>query len=319
MDIPTILVNYYNHIRREVESSLIKLGKIPNEDELKLLIKKKRVLPIRFCYPESGASKWNQIATDADYVLGNNEVRTLSETISNIEIKLPEKFDIIHIGPGQGIEIPILYDNLKGINNWIGIDISQGMLVNTLLYNREKHNDEFIRTKKFYYLTDVETKGNLSLVIKNYNKKINNNLSKLFLLIGQGVLFSNPETLKNIYNAMTKEDYVYITIEGDNQKKRKEICATYDLPFVRDLLSVGLERAGYNTNEGKFLPSKFNEKTSIVESYFKPTKEEKILCLTSYKPPSKEALEKKLNDIGFKIRYIKNFKDIHTYAVLCQK
>ena len=321
MDIPTIMVNYYKNIKERVEQSLVELGEIPQEKELKEIIQKQRVLPIRFCYPESGADAWQQIATDFDYSLGNNELKTLKNTILNVKNNLPEKFDIIHIGPGQGIEIPILYKNFgENINNWVGIDISKGMLINTFDYNRRKDNNEFIsKTNKFCYLTDVETKDNLSLVVDDYNKKINNNLSKLFLLIGQGVLFSNQKTLNNINDAMTNKDYLYITIEGDEPSKRKEICATYDLPFVRKLLSIGLRRADYDPEKGKFL-SKFNKKTSMAEVYFKPKHEKEILCLTSYKPLSKEALEEKLMNAGFSnIKYIKNFQDIHTYTVLCQK
>jgi len=322
MDIPTILVNYYRNIRKIVEESLVELGKIPLEKELNEIIQKERVLPIRFCYPELGANAWQQIAVDFDYILGNNELKTLRNTILDVKNNLPEKFDLVHIGPGQGVEIPILYNNFgDNINNWIGIDISKEMLINTFSYNAKKENYKFIdKTVKFCYLTDVETKDNLSLVVDDYNKKINNNLSKLFLLIGQGVLFSNPETLRNINDAMTEKDYLYITIEGDDPNKRKEICASYDLYPVRKLLSVGLERAGYNLHKGNFLPAKFNKETPMVEVYFKPKHEKTILCLTSYKPTSKEVLEEKLVNAGFNnIIYHRNFEDIHTYAVLCQK
>ena len=93
--------------------------------------------------------------------------------------------------------------------------------------------------------------------------------------------------------------------------------ATYNLQEVKNLLSVGLKRAGYKAEEGSFR-TEFNEAKSRVEVYFKPNDEQEILCLTSYKPREDE-FKRRLIDSGFDIQFFRFYEDVHTFAVLCSK
>lgn len=291
-----------------------KTGKIPTKEDLEKYLEQ-REIPIRFCYPDDGGHQWHEIRKDRDYHLGNREVTALKRSLSDIkELTKDQLINLVHLGPGDGIEIPYLFGTFKPGKNsrYAGIDISEQMINNTAALNGS-HFSQI--NPPLWYLTDIETSENLKLVcndVKNKGSDIN-----MILLIGQGVLTSNPWTLENIFQSMKSKDYLYITIEGDAPDKRKELCETYNLPAIRNLLSIGLERAGYSPEKGTFKTT-FNEEKSRVEAYFKPEDEKEILCLTSYKPSGND-LPEKLKHHGFHILYSRFYEDIHTFAVLCKK
>ena len=290
-----------------------KTGIIPTSKDLEKHMEQ-RVIPIRFCYPDIGGNQWHNIRKDNNYNLGNREVTALKRSLSDIrQLTKDHSTNLVHLGPGDGIEIPYLFETFKPGKNsrYAGIDISRQMLENTATLN--EYN--FSQIIPLWYLTDIETSENLKQVCKDVKNKGSDR--NLILLIGQGVLNSNPKTLENIFQSMESKDYLYITIEGDDPDKRKELCETYDLPAIRDLLHTGLERAGYNSKKGTF-KTIFNEEKSRVETYFKPENEKEILCLTSYKP-SKSNLTERLKHHGFHVLYSRFYEDIHTFAVLCKK
>ncbi len=289
-----------------------RMGTLPSAEDLRKFVKQ-RSIPIKFCYSGKGGNKWHKLRQDKSYKLGEREFESFESGLKNIEKVIgTQPINLIHLGPGDGIEIPVLFEKFKLRNGlYVGVDISEQMLRNTFQLNKSYFSD----VHPLWYLTDIEIPGNLELVCKDVKKKRANR--NLILLTGAGTLCSNPQTLKNLSSSMDADNYSLITLEGDNPDKRKEICATYDLPFARNLLSVGLERAGYNSEEGKF-ETIFNEKDSKVEVYFKPRDEEKILCLTSYKPREDE-FRKKLIDSEFDIQNLDFYKDAHTFAVLCSR
>lgn len=290
-----------------------RIGRIPTNEDLRLYLDE-RIIPVRFCYPEEGGNKWHKLRQDEAYSLGERELRAFREGLTSIEdILRKQPINLVHLGPGDGIEIPILFDRFKPNCNgkYAGVDISEQMIYNTARLN----DPHFSGANPLWYLTDIETKGNLESVCEDIKKKgVNRNL---ILLTNQGVLFSNPETLQNVYASMRERDYLFITIEGDDPKRRDEILTTYDLREVRDLLSEGLKRAGYISEDGNFRAT-FNEVESRVEVYFKPENEQDILCLTSYKPKEDE-FKQRLSNSGFDIQFFRFYEDVHTFAVLCSK
>lgn len=290
-----------------------KIGKIPDEKDLQEYLEQ-RVIPVRFCYPEEGGDKWHELRSNDKYKLGKRELTAFNGSLPEIKKIIGDQpINLVHLGPGDGIEIPYLFEIFKpNKGKYVGVDISKQMIKNTFNLNKSY----FSNINPLWYLTDIETGGNLELICKDIKNKGADR--SLFLLTNQRVLFSNPKTSKNLYHSMQNKDYLFITIEGDDLNKRKEICKTYNLPGVRNLLSVGLRRAGYNPKKGKFKEATFNEEKSQVEVYFKPKNEEEILCLTSYKPRVNE-FESRLNKNGFDIKFLKFYEDVHTFAALCKK
>ncbi len=292
---------------------IIEIGKIPqNEDIQKYL--KTGTIPIRFCYGGKGGDLWDELVSDQEYTLSGREWIAYTSGLLRVKsIIEDEKTNIVQLGPGNGREIPPLFEVLKPVDDsvYAAVDISERMMENT--YRLRK--DSFSDVRSLWYLTDIETEGNLKLVCDDVrNRGVKRNL---VLLNNQGVLLSNPETLENIYTAMQAQDYLYITVEGDDPGKRTEICASYDLPECRELLSLGLKRAGYDTANGTFR-TVFSEEKSRAEVYFTPNEGNDILCLTSYKPTKAEFIEK-LDSRGLDIDFLEFYPEVHTFAVLCHK
>lgn len=288
------------------------IGRMPTKEDLKTSLAM-RVLPMKFCYPEEGGNKWHKLRRESSYQLGKRELRAFEAGLSEVEkIIGNQPVNIVHLGPGDGIEIPFIFTGFDlSIAKYAGVDISEQMLFNTNQLNRKY----FSKTNPLWYLTDIEIEGNLRRVCEDV--KINGVNTNLILLTNQGVLLSNPKTLQNVHDAMQYKDYLFITIEGDDVKRREEIILTYNLPSVRNLLSVGLERAGLQTRNGRFR-TKFNDCALKVEVYFKSKKNLDVLCLASYKPREDE-FRKRLTKDGFNIEYFRFYEDTHTFAVLCKK
>jgi len=296
-----------------MEHELRTIGKIPGNVELAEYLKNK-FIPIKFCYPNEGGDRWHELRRNSEYSLGERELIAFRDGLKKIkEYVGGSSLRIIHLGPGDGIELPPLYgkEGFSLDTEYVGIDISKQMISNTIRLNKlilEK-------VPSLWYLTDIETEGNLKDILSNLDEKTKK--ENLMLLTNQGVLISNPKTLPIISNSMKKGDYLFITLEGDDPARRDEVLATYNLEEVRNILKVGLERAGIT--EGKFIPTRFNEKLNQAEVYFEQKNGKKILCLTSYKPKSKEQIKERLEENKLKTIFVDYFPESHSYAILCRR
>ncbi|MCX6707007.1 MAG: L-histidine N(alpha)-methyltransferase [Candidatus Woesearchaeota archaeon] len=301
--------------------NIIKMGIMPTKKESKEYVKQ-GIIPVKFCYPKIGGDIWHKLRRDKRYVIGERELTAFNGSLDNVkEIIEEDPINIVHLGPGDGIEVPLLFDrlNLCGNGKYVGADISGKMIINTFRLNKPYFSND----NSLWYLTDIEIEGNLELICRDIkNKGANRNL---ILLTNQGVLLSNPRILEFMQKSMDNQDYLFITVEGDCPPKRDEICATYDLAEVRELLSVGLQRAGYDPKKGRFR-TVLNEQESRAEVYFKPEmvqsgsmhNKPEILCLTSYKPQTDE-FRQRLENAGLHIKFMKFYEDVHTFGVLCSK
>ncbi|RLG12595.1 MAG: hypothetical protein DRN71_05930 [Candidatus Nanohalarchaeota archaeon] len=115
--------------------------------------------------------------------------------------------NLVHLGPGDGIEIPYLFETFKPGKNtrYAGVDISRQMLINPAALN----GYHLSGINPLWYLTDIETSENLKQVCKDVKNKGSDR--NLILLIGQGVLNSNPATLENIFQSMDDKDNLCLT------------------------------------------------------------------------------------------------------------
>jgi len=289
---------------------ITQIGELPNERELSKDVEAGNI-PIKYCYPGKGGDAWDKLRKEDKkrYSLGEREYKTLLQSLRGIYLSEPT--NIIHIGPGNGVEIPLLSKALDlQMHRYVGVDISQRMLENTIRYQKD-----FFKSMKnpCFILADVEYRGTARSV-NNFAKETWHPKS-LFVVAGQGVLCSNQSFLEYLKDALDEDDLVLITLEGDYTSKRSEIISTYDLSYVEQLLSIGLERAGIIN--GKFLPASFNEASHCVEKHFESTHKDKIKCLSSYKPSSDRQFESVLTGAGLQPFWIQYFPEPHSYATLC--
>ncbi len=287
---------------------MITVGTLPQIKELKEAVAGS-VIPIKFCYPGEGGDKWNQLRQDTHYTLGEREYSALAHTLSKVNLTKPT--NIIHLGVGNGIEIPALIDHIDfSIHNYFGVDISQRMIANALRYQKTAY--AHLGFKRFV-LSDIETEGNLQQIC-DYAKRIGHTRN-LLLGLGQGVLCSNPSFFKFVAKSLKEEDYFLLILEGDHLLHRNKILSTYNLNSVHDLLTIGLHRAGIL--KGKFLPARFNDDLHQVELYFRNNKRD-ILCLTSYKPPSAGQFRETLESASLQVKSITYYPKTNTYSALCK-
>lgn len=289
------------------------VGSIPNNKDLELYLQQ-RVIPIRFCYLKEGGDIWHKLRQDNQYSLGERELTAFKRSLSDVvRIIGKQPINLVHLGPGDGIEIPSLFETFRpnGNGRYAGVDISKQMIHNTFELNKSY----FLKTNPLWYLIDIESEGSLELVCED----VKNNGANRNLLIASngGTLLSNNLVFRYLRNSMSNEDYLFINLEGDDSNKRDEICSTYELQETQKLLAVGLKRAGYSAEDGSFR-TYFDETYSRIEVYFKPENKKEILCLTSYKPKEKD-FRKKLNEAGLCVDYLKFYKDVHTFTVVCTK
>jgi ubiquinone/menaquinone biosynthesis C-methylase UbiE len=292
---------------------IIRIGKDPTTAELKNSLRKNEI-PLKFCYMGQGAKCWNNLRESKEYKLGDKWVYILEKTLPQVRKRLNgEDYNLIHVGPGNGIEIPSFLGSigLNGKARYCGIDVSRDMLELAIESNRDTLNQK----NSVWYQSDVESKGNLERIAKGIRRKYSER--SLILLTDEGTLLSNKSIFKELYRALGKGDYALITIEGDNPEKRGEILQTYSLPQTLKILSVGLRKAGYDYNRGSFSFS-FNERRSRVEVYFNTHVGNKLLCLASYKP-KKEEFFNELKSFGFDIPYFKFHEEAWAFSVLLEK
>ena len=145
------------------------IGRVLTDEDLKSYLDQ-RIIPVRFCYPEEGGNKWHELRQDESYRLGGRELRAFREGLTNIEdIIGKQPINLIHLGPGDGIEIPILFDKFKpnGNGKYAAVDISEQMI-----YHTARLNESFFSgLNPLWYLTDIEGKDNLELVCEDVKKR----------------------------------------------------------------------------------------------------------------------------------------------------
>lgn len=276
------------------------------QKELDEIVKKKREIPIRFCYI---GLAWHKIATDPKYSLATRELKILEESIKVVSLKIEKPVNILHLGVGNGVEIPYIVDaiGLSNIQLYSIVDINKSMLKLAKSFALEKYPGLKIKS----YLRDIETEGMKDIAEKLKRKGAKRNL---ILLIGNGVLFSNPRTIKFIRESMETEDYFFLTLELFKKEKQKEIFDSYMIPTVLDLLSIGIRRAGFKPTYEKF-SIKYDPKTSRLKQFFQINRK-KLLVLASYKPTNIKKIEKRLKKYGLKKEFLIENKKIHSAAGL---
>lgn len=284
-----------------------RIGRMPTKKEL-LASLARGILPVKFCYPNEGGDRWDELRKNKSYSLGRREYATLVSELRKIKTS---GANVIHLGPGNGIEIPALAEALDfGKIKYFAVDISKRMLQNTWRYQQSALEK---MSGVHFVLSDIEAPGNLEKISEFARKK--GNKHNLWLVTGQGVLCSNKSFLNSLACTLKQDDRVFITVEGDDSSRREEILSTYDMFQVESLLKIGLKYAGFA--RGRFLPAHFNESLHRVEKSFVTEDGRIILCLTSYKPSSRQQFIRNLNTGGLIPEFTSYYPETHTYSAFC--
>ncbi|MDP2586343.1 MAG: L-histidine N(alpha)-methyltransferase [Candidatus Komeilibacteria bacterium] len=291
------------------------LAKRLTQEQIDILIKsveEKNEIPIRVVYTQE---YWDNIAKDSDYQLANREISALKNSMTKLAEQLGEKkINIIHLGVGNGLEIPMIINGIgaKNIANYSIVDVNPTML--EMSEKKLQQNFPEITTKKF--LTDIETYGfkDVCKQTKKDGAEIN-----IIFLIANGVLFSNDELVREIYNNLDENDYFFLTLELYQEGKDKEIIKPYLIPTVLDLLGNGIKLIGYEPKYEEF-SAEIDKINHLLKIYYSPSndKTKKLLVLHSYKP-NVEQLNERMGNFGFVRVFCEEYSNIHTCAGLYTK
>jgi len=314
-----------NKVEKQPEHGVLNFS---HRHELMEAIERRHEIPHKFAYFGNGANVWDAISKDGHYDLGKRELSTLKRFLELASVNLEKKpFNILHIAPGNGIEVPIIINTL-GINR-IGhcalIDISQEMLKITNSYVKKRfRNLDFLS-----FVCDV-TKPDISNTIKNLRR--NDICRNIILLIANGAILSNSQVLSYIRKAMTSEDRLFVTLEVYSASREKKIIEQYKLPSIIELFAKSLALIGIHDVSSEQFEFLYNKKHSMIEVYFLAKKwlelhsnvelnleiplPERIKIFSSFRPTPSKLREFLINN-RFKVIIFHFFKKEQCCGCLC--
>lgn len=296
----------------KVVSRLVKNLTKKQINVLRKSVKEKDEIPIRFVYLQR---YWDKVANDPAYSLASRELKALKKSVGSILKRLNrKKINVIHLGVGNGVEIPFLFKALKvkNIDIYSIVDVNKTMLD----ISEVKIRKQYPALKIKMFCQDIETYGIKDICQETKNKGASINL---IVLIANGVLFSNDELVKDIVKNMNEQDYFLLSLELYRAGKDEEIIKSYLIPSVFDLLTNGVKILGYKVRY-EYFNAEIDRKRNWLKVYFNPNGDisKRLLVLHSYKPDIKQ-LTNRMNKFGFKTVKINEYKDIHTCVVLYKK
>jgi hypothetical protein len=221
-------------------------------------------LPHKYAYFVEGSQAWCKICKDQEnYLLGELELKTLKSFLHDCrnEISTTKKYNIIHIGIGDGKEIPDIVNGigLEHIAEYHLIDISP-----ELLYSAEINIKKCEKTRFISHVLDIiEVKEEKLSAIGN------NNLPRLFVIVANGGILSNKPVLKNLQKIMGSSDKLLITLETYVIETHQEILNQFVCDSVINLLIQPLKLIGIQTQDLKsFLRPDYDKKDGCVKVLF---------------------------------------------------
>jgi len=296
--------------------------------EIITFIKTKHEIPHKFAYLKNGARIWDMVSRDPAYDLGRRELSVLRKFLQLfLERQTKEPFNILHIGPGNGLEIQTVLDTfgIKRIPNYGLVDISSELLgMSKSLV--EKHSEGI---KFLYFIHDVTNKE-ISDIAASLRQ--NEASSNIILLVANGAILSNSPVLTYIHKSMKPKDILLITLEVYSAKREKQILEQYKLPAILDLFGKSLSLIGIRDFSIDQFEFNYNKVKSNIEVYFDSKKwlkfhysdniifdfplPDKIKIFSSYRPTPYK-LKNFLSSKGFKTEIFHYFKKEKCCGVAC--
>lgn len=300
-------------------------------DVRKGLLQDKKTIPSKYFYDEKGSELFNQITRHPDYYLTKCELEILETHKSELsQLVKNEEFNLIELGPGEGIKTLILLEQLLKDSRqftYYTVDISC------------KYLDQL--TSKFLGLLP---ELNIEAIYKDFNEglrwlNLHSNKRNVVLFLGSSIgNFDEIET-KKFLNTLRRDlnDGDYFLIGFDLRKDINVLLDAYDdSEKITEAFNLNLLERINKELEADFQINNFthyatyNVYTGAMESYLISTKKQEVYskCLDetfyfnefesihvecSYKYRYSQ-MEQFAKDSGFKV--LKNFEDSKKYFAL---
>jgi dimethylhistidine N-methyltransferase len=313
--------------RRFYEERLMTKNKQFALDVLKGLLDEKKYLKTHYLYDEYGSEIFNKITKHPDYYLTQCELEILHDNKAEIsQLLAQEYFNLIELGPGEGIKSIIIIQQLLKENlnfKYIPVDISKKYLDHLCLkLKRDFKNLDISPLESDFF----------NLNIPDHNKR------KFILFLGSSIGNFNAEESKNfllnIRKNLSENDLFLI---GFDLKKNKDILMrayndndgltrSFNLNLLTRMnreLQTNFELNNFNHHVSynnhieameSYLVSRKDQNiySKILDKNFNFKQEEKIHIEISCKYNT-EQIAQLAQATGFKI--IKNFFDHKKYFV----
>lgn len=290
----------------------------------------KKFIPSKYFYDEKGSMLFNKITRHKDYYLTNCELEILENNKGKLATIFAEKpFNLIELGPGEGIKSRIIIDEFLQKNldfNYFTIDISRKYLKQIV----KQFNQELPKLKLMALNSDYFSGLHwLSLHSKRRN---------VVLFLGSSIGNFNVENtkvfLKNIWQDLHHDDYLLIGF--DLRKDLDTLINAYNdsdgitRAFNMNLLQrLNRELAADFKIENFTHHATYNVYSGAMESYLISLKKQtvtfkalhKSFDFDEFEPIHVEfsykyllsQIEEFAQNAGFKI--VNNFTDTHNYFV----
>ncbi|OFZ19594.1 MAG: hypothetical protein A2Z20_06480 [Bdellovibrionales bacterium RBG_16_40_8] len=274
---------------------------------------------LKFCYVgDAGAAAWNKMRGDKSFQVGSREISVLERLlIVAMDLSKNSPINVLHIGPGNGIEVPhiLKYLNATRGDQYNAIDISESMLSDLKL----KMNDSFnaCNIKYSTHLLDVERDVDLIKFAANCPT----NYKNVYIATGEGTLLASGVVPVNLRKVMRPGDLALFNLDSIGTDSEK-ICAEYDQSSFREFITGSLRYAKniglIKDLAGKFHPTEYDHKTSRVSCrYYLEEIKSDVLLLETLKPNSLEKAEMFFKQLGHQVAYATQY-DNAAFGIVCK-
>lgn len=230
---------------------------------------------------------YSDIVNHPDFDLGRREIEVLDRFLPLVARHVPGQVNILHLGIGDGREIPYFINHLSNIGTYLINDISKPDLEEVLA----KMKGEFPHMRFQGICADIESSGAVGFMRNTLAGQT------IVVLVGNSVIFANREVDVQVQGAMREDDLFVVTVESPHAS----MFRSYNIDPVYNLLSAsGNDITRENT---KILYDSTDHCLKIIH------RDGQVL-LTAYKPKIMEFAHR-MQGSGFSPIELVEFPDIH--------
>lgn len=238
------------------------------KNEIKNYVVANKSLPHKYAYFTEGATAWVRIASDQEYLLGRSEIKALQKVVNILSDYIEGNYNIIHIGVGDGKEIPYLLSGIgeSAVKLYSLVDISPELLM--IAENSAIKN--FPNVKFAPKVLDV-IEEDLPKHAKNL--KTNYASKNIIILIANGAILSNESVFPNVKESMDEDDLLLVTLETYSENKKNELLDHFRIKTVQSLLQEPLKIIGIDKSDSsKYYDVNYNAGNQHIEILFNYSK-----------------------------------------------
>jgi hypothetical protein len=176
----------------------------------------------------------------------------------------PQPLSIVHIGSGNGREIPLVVESLGAarIASYALIDISASLLHSARSVALAHLPKRIVRS----FVHDASVPGIKSLAEGLRKRSASRTL---FLMIGNGGILANETVLELLLAAMRPSDFLVITLETYSRRREREILGQYRIPSILRLFAQPLRFLGFKTPSARDFEFSYDRVRGLIEVYLR--------------------------------------------------